>query len=111
MKRGGPRHQRTIDLAEDLGVPLYAAVGLLEMLWHFAAEVTPRGNVGRFENRHIARALAWSGDADQLIASLVKTRWLDESVPYRLLVHSWSEHADNGVRAHLRGRGEEFLTV
>jgi len=111
MKRGGPRHQRTIDLAEDLGVPLYAAVGLLEMLWHFAAEFTPRGDIGRFPNRHIGRALAWTGDPDLLIASLVGSGWLEESSGYRLLVHSWAQHADNGVRACLRKRGEDFIAV
>jgi len=61
VKPGTPRHPKTQALAEQLGEQLATAVGILEMLWHFTAEVTPAGDIGKYTPRHIARHIGWSG--------------------------------------------------
>lgn len=110
MKRSGPEHPKMKALARTLGVPHYSAVGLLELLWHFTAKFAPQGDVGRFDNASIAEAMTYTGDPDALCNALVATGWLDACTTNRLLVHGWEEHADQGVRNTLKGRGLSFLT-
>jgi hypothetical protein len=110
MKRSGPEHPKMRALARALGVPHYAAVGLLELLWHFAAKFAPQGDVGRFDNEALAEALGYDGAPDALVDALVAARWLDVCPTNRLLVHGWEEHADQGVRNTLKGRGLAFLS-
>ena len=57
MKRGTPDHPKTLELADRLGLERWGAVGLLECLWHFAAHYAKRGDVGRFSDEAIARAM------------------------------------------------------
>lgn len=95
--------------ARTLHVPLYAAVGLLELLWHFTARFAPQGDVGRFDDAALAEALGFDGDPSALTAALVTTGWLDACPTNRLLVHGWEDHADQGVRNTLKGRGLLFL--
>jgi hypothetical protein len=107
MKRGTPEHPKTIELAEVLGIPRYAAVGLLELLWHATAKHYPDGDIGRWANRHIAKAVYWDGDADAFVAALIACGWLDAvDDPRRLVVHDWQEHADDAVKRRWRRRGE-----
>ena len=51
MKRGTPRHPKTMLLVAELQIPTYAAVGILESLWHWTAEYAKRGDVGRYPHR------------------------------------------------------------
>ncbi len=108
MKRGTPEHPKTRRLARRLGLPIYSAVGLLELLWHFTARYSPRGDIGRHQDADIADAVGWDGDVHLLISSLVAERWLDECDEYRLLVHGWSDHADEAVRKSLARSGVGF---
>jgi hypothetical protein len=111
MKRGTPAHPKTIDLSERLDIPVYAAVGLLEMLWHYVGDYTPQGNVGKVSDRVIARAVQWDKEPSLLIDALVESKWLDRSEQYRLIVHDWDQHAEELVRKRLSRMdgGLEFL--
>lgn len=102
MKRGTPDHPKTHALAAELNVERYAAVGLLEMLWHFTAHYAKRGDVGRHSDLAIARAIGWDRDPVELIRGLVASGWLDPCSCHRLVIHDWARHADQGV-----GRSEE----
>jgi hypothetical protein len=110
MKRGTPRHPKILELCELLGIKLALAVGLLELLWHFAAEFAPRGNIGRYPDKHIARALGWGGPPAKLITALTTARWIDEDAVHRLVIHDWHDHADEAVRKKLRRAGQSFLS-
>ncbi len=112
MKRGTPAHPKTIDLSERLDIPVYAAVGLLEMLWHYVGDYTPQGNVGKVSDRVIARAVQWDKDPSLLIDALVGAHWLDRSEQHRLIVHDWNQHAEELVRKRLSriDGGLEFLS-
>jgi hypothetical protein len=97
MKRGTPDHPKTRHLAALLKLRRWQVVGLLESLWHFAAQYARRGDIGKWTNAEIAAGIEWEGDPDKLIECLSETRWLDQSDQYRLLVHDWPDHADQTV--------------
>lgn len=108
MKRNTIQHPKTLALAVALGVPRYAAVGILESLWHFAASYALPGNVGRFDDAVIAQAVGWERNPTELIDALVNTRWLDRHAAHRLVIHDWHDHADDGLRKVLRNQALTF---
>ena len=82
-------------------MPIPHAVGLLELLWHFTAKYSPQGDVGKWDDQAIAEQLYWEGDPSTLIGALVACGWVDEDERHRLIVHDWSEHADEAVHFRL----------
>jgi hypothetical protein len=92
-------------LCRNLGIPSYAAVGILESLWHLTARETPQGNIGKLSNEDIALAIDWSGDEDKLICELLASEWLDSDETHRLIVHDWHQHSDDAVDNYLARRG------
>jgi hypothetical protein len=111
MKRGTPDHPKTLDLQAELHLSKWGAVGVLECLWHFAAQYARQGDIGRFSDEQIARAIGWEGDAGQLVVALVRAGWLDECPRYRLVIHDWSEHADDTTKKNLARRKLGFATA
>jgi hypothetical protein len=97
MKRGTPNHPKTRALAAALDLPVFAAAGVLECLWHFAAQYARRGDVGRYPDTAIESAIDWRGEPGALVAALVGTGFLDRCSCHRLRVHDWPEHADRAV--------------
>lgn len=101
MKPGAwnsPKHRR---LARELKIEPWGAAGILEGLWLFTAAHAPRGDIGRWSDADIAEAIGWSGAAGKLVAALVTSGWLDQSPQYRLIVHDWSDHAEDRVHTAL----------
>ena len=111
LKRGTPRHRKMRDLAKRLGVPLYSAVGIMEMLWHWAGQETPRGDIGTADDDEIAAAVCWKKKPTILINALVESRWLERHAEYRLIIHDWPDHADQAARKWLSRKGHNFLPV
>lgn len=109
MKRGTPRHPKVDELATLLKKPRYAAIGLLEMLWHFTSEFALQGDVGRFSDDAIAKALCWDGASTMLVSALVNSHWLDACPCHRLRVHDWPTHSDQTVFRVLTSRNQQFL--
>lgn len=109
VKRSTPLHPKTMELARALGCRRPEAVGTLEMLWHFAAQFAPAGDIGRHTDLAIEEACDWGGTPGALVAQLVACRWLDAHPTYRLVVHDWHTHADQAVHKLLARRGESFV--
>ena len=109
MKRGGPTHPKTYELAELLGIRRAHVVGILELLFHFAAQYAPEGDVGRFSDKRIAAALDWGGAPGKLVSALVESRWLDPHPTARLAVHGWAEHADRTTLQKLSRSGKTAI--
>lgn len=107
MKRGCPSHPKTLDLAERLGITRYAAVGLLELLFHFGAQYAPQGDIGKFTNKRIAAGLFWGGSPEKLIGSLELSGWLDKHTTARLVIHDWSSHLDRTTSQRLTRLGKK----
>jgi hypothetical protein len=95
-------------LAQALGVPTWGAIGLIEALIHWTAKYAPGGNVGKWNDAVIAQGIGWSDDPVRLMGALVSCGWLDEHTEHRLLVHDWSEHADDAVHRSLARAHELF---
>ena len=53
-------------------------------------------------------AVEWKGDANEFVAALVESGWLDRSSTRRLLVHDWPHHAERFVRSKLNSLGLAF---
>lgn len=98
MKRAAFHHRKVKRLGRALNLEPWGARGILESLWFVTAQQKPRGDIGSMSNQDIADEIGWDADADALVDALVKSGWLDESKPHRLLVHDWAEHCDNGVK-------------
>ena len=82
-------HYKTLNLAKQLGIPLYAAVGLLHGLWHFVlrnawkdANLEPWGDDG------IEYGCHWDGEKGVLVKALRECGFMDNFV-----VHGWLEKA------------------
>jgi hypothetical protein len=90
-----------------LGIRRAHAVGHLELLFHFAAEFAPEGDVGRFSDKRIAAALDWGGAPGKLVSALVESGWLDPHPTARLVVHGWAEHADHTTLQKLSRAGKK----
>lgn len=108
MKRGTSSSPKFRRLCRRLDKSACTVAGALELLWHFTASNAPRGDVGRWSNQDIAEGAGWEEDPDALITALIAERWLDENTDHRLIVHDWSEHADDAVHRALARRGELF---
>jgi hypothetical protein len=87
----------------------------LELLWHFTAEFSPQGDIGKFDDRRIEAALGWHqtrwrkhGD---LIRALSEAHWIDINPVHRLITHDWHDHADESVRKRLARSSLQFLSL
>ena len=82
------------------------AVGYIERLIDVTHHDAPRGDIGRYSDRTIARKAGWTGEPGPFIAALLTAGWLDRHEEHRLLVHDWSFHAMEATRLSLERRGE-----
>lgn len=104
-------HPKVYDLCDRLKVRRPAAIGYLEMLWHFTARFAPQGDIGRYSDTRIEAALDWSGRPGKLVEALANARWLDRHPKWRLLIHDWHDHADDSVRKRLARASLPFLSL
>lgn len=111
MKRGGPTHPKMFELASQLNIPIYSAVGLMEMLWHFADDYAIQGDIGKHSDQVIAKAVGWAEDPSQLISALVSSRFLDKCPVHRLLVHDWEDHCTDYLKKKLKRYGLTIYRV
>lgn len=72
--RGHPKVSR---LARSLGVPKPQAIGHLHLLWWWALDYAPEGNLASFSDDEIADASEWKGDAAAFRKALIETKWID----------------------------------
>jgi hypothetical protein len=105
VKRGTPEHPKVAHLQQLLRTKKYAAVGVLELLWHFTARFAPRGDIGKFSDDQIAAAVDWGGSPARLIESLTISKLVDESPESRLYVHDWHDHSDDAADKWLARNG------
>ena len=86
------------------------ALGLLTLLWDWTGQYAPRGNIGRYPDEQIAKAVEWPIDKSKpLIKALVKAGWLDRDHEHRLLVHHWHTHSEQWVKKRLANTGESCI--
>ena len=110
MKHQTPDSMKFKKFARRLGLRVFEAAGLLEMLWITTQKNAPRGDIGRYDNESIAIELDWPGDPDSLVQAMLECGWLDESDEYRLVVHDWPLHAPRYIHGVV-SRKNGFATV
>jgi hypothetical protein len=108
MYKAVPDHPKFATFKAMLKLSKAAAVGYLELIWHFAARFALGGNVGKFSDPEIEASVDWEGEPGALIAALVASRWLDRSDVHRLVVHDWSHWAEEYVHTQLARKCERF---
>ena|ERR1700722_14522659 len=108
MYKAVPDHPKFATFKAMLKLNKAAAVGYLELIWHFAARFTLGGNVGKFSDPEIEASVDWDGEPGALIAALVASRWFDRSDVHRLVVHDWSHWAEEYVHTQLARKCERF---
>jgi len=101
MKKDTPNHPKMTALASILNIPRYSAVGILESLWHWAAQFAKPGDIGRWTDEQIASGIGYDGDAHKLIEALLQSGWIDTDEKYRLIIHDWYEHCEDFVHMSL----------
>ncbi len=99
-----------MDLAKKLRIHRAEAVGLMENLWHWAADDVPDGGVGKYSDEVIADSVMWDRPqrSHELIEALVDGRLLDEISHCRLYIHDWHEHCETSVHKRLARSGLFF---
>lgn len=108
VKKDTPSKLKFKLLKRKLDRPFYQVVGLLESLWRLTEMNTPDGNIGKLTNEEIAADLEWDGDANALILMLIESRWIDRSEKHRLVIHDWSDHVPNWLKAIYSREGKSF---
>ena len=110
MKSGTPFHPKVRKLARTLGLPLFSAVGILEMLWHYAEKYAPAGDIGKFDDQDIVDAVDWPEEPAKLVAALVDARLVDTCDCHRMIIHDWQDHCNDAVHMKLARAREVFAS-
>lgn len=100
-KRGVLEHPKTLDLACTLGIMDCFALGILEAFWHHVGKYHEDGDMTGAKPAMVARSIRYTGDAQELWNALIEVGFLDVMPDGRVLVHGWSEHADDAVHTRL----------
>jgi hypothetical protein len=101
VKREAIGHTKMKKLCRILRCDICLGVGILESLWHLTAREAYRGDIGRLTNEDIAMGIGYSKNIASLLQALVDSKWLDVSGEHRLIVHDWSDHADDSIQSRL----------
>lgn len=128
MKRSGPDHPKMKHLAQLLNIEIWGAVGLMELLWHFAGKYAPQGDIGRYSDEVIAKAIHWDKRPGRtrippeflpssglvhtelwLISSLIRAEFIDRCDCHRLVIHDWKDHAEEAVKKFLSRHSLDFV--
>lgn len=111
MKRDALRHPKMLTLAGILNIPRTQAIGIVQVLLDYCADVAPEGDIGKWKNEAIANACEWPGNPDFLVLALVESGWLDMCTNHRLVWHGLSEHSESWWKAKLSKIGKDFAVA
>ncbi|MCG9896331.1 MAG: hypothetical protein MH204_12735, partial [Fimbriimonadaceae bacterium] len=106
-KRGVPEHPKTLRLARLLGVEPWAAVGLLEVFWHWCSRYAITGVINH-SPEDLADSIRYSGNAQAMFSALVSAGWVDQVDGVGFVVHDIADHADNTWKANLKRANKLF---
>lgn len=102
MKLGTPRSPKFRRLMKASGLGTRELAGTLELMWLFAMEHAPAGDIGKWSDDEIEEACEWDGEPGLLVASLVGSGWLDACPCHRLTVHDWSDHVPEFIKLRVK---------
>lgn len=91
-------HPKTRRVMQMLSVRRSEAVGILHLLWWWALDYAPDGDLRGYSEEDIAAAVEWEGDPSQLVDALVRAGgsqrpgFLDRG-EHGLTLHDWDDYA------------------
>ena len=90
-------HPKTKRAARRLGISIPTLVGHLHILWHWALDYAPDGELVDFDPEDIADGAMWDGDPEQFIEALIDCGPGDragfiERENGRLWLHDWDDY-------------------
>lgn len=106
MKRGTTRHPKVYLAAEKLKVRRPVVLGYLDLLWEFAGDYAPSGDIGRYPDSRIEGACDWHGKPGVLIEALLHAGWIEHHPTSRLVIHDWLDHCERSVIKKLERAAE-----
>lgn len=96
-------HPKTKRLCRLLGINRREAIGLLHILWWWALDFAPEGDLSDLSDEDIADSIDWEGDAGQLMAALTEAGFIDGDRQ----IHDWDEFAEKWI-ARRRANAERM---
>jgi hypothetical protein len=103
MKLNTFNHPKFIRLKRLLNRPACTCAGVLELIWAMASMFAADGDLSRFSAQEIADFCEYDGDAEELLRSLVESRWLDRAGD-AVRVHDWIDHCPDYIADRMRKR-------
>lgn len=86
-------HPKLKRLARKLGISKQAAIGYLHLLWWWALDYAPKGQIiPPYEKPDIADAVEWGGDDGALVSALLDAGFLELKGDI-LVIHDWHDYA------------------
>lgn len=95
-----PTHKKTMRLRRLLKIRKPEAVGYLVMLWLWALDGAPDGDLSEFTADDIAEICDWNKKPDVFLSALREAGWIDEN--NRL--HDWDDYAGTLISSRERQR-------
>lgn len=99
-------HGKLRKLARLLHTSRAASIGHLHMLWYFAMQQAPDGDITHFEPDHLAEVSEWPGDGEAFLKALIECNvkpggygFVERTNDGRLLLHDWEEYGGKLVVA------------
>lgn len=111
------RHWKLTGLAESLRICPAYALGHLHALWHTSLEQRPDGDLSVWNDKTIASASQFRGDAAEFVRLLVSYRWLGYFdsrgvIPgTEKLIHDWLDYAGRYLAESKFKRDPQKLTT
>lgn len=89
--QGLGRHIKTKRFARKLGVTVPAAIGHLHLLWWWAMDNLPDGNLSEMESEDIADEMMFDGDSENLVDALIESGFVDV-IDEQNFIHDWHDY-------------------
>lgn len=108
---------RVIRFAEELGVELCYAIGIVESMHLWSNAYISKGMIGKYSDEIIAESIGYSGDSGRMVGALIASGWATDLKPECRLVlvgRSWKKgnkktrrwdrmkRAGGDIRPHVR---------
>lgn len=92
-----PQHPKTRRLCRMLDTSLPAVIGHLHLLWYWAMNYAPDGDLTPFDAADIADAAGWEGDAATFMQALIdcgpgQTAGFIEQADDAMHIHDWEQY-------------------
>jgi len=100
-KRDTLDHPKTHRLAELLGVPDWAALGLLASFWGWAHKFAKHGALTEASFQSAAYSIRYEPGGEMLKEVLVAAGWVDRRRGRGYLIHDWPDHCEDHVHIAL----------